>query len=92
MSKTNKNKINFKQFIPSIICSVFLAILITYLLYLAITDGNEAFVNLLNSIKENNNANEVIKIFFPIILIISLMYELGKYVVTIGKNKEKETK
>lgn len=85
-----KKKFNFKKLIPYLIRIVCSSILISYLLYLAVTEGNEAITKLLISIKENNLEVKFIEIFFPIILIVCTMIELGTYIMTSSNKKDKE--
>lgn len=92
-SKSKQKEIIKKiQMIQHIIKPIFYTIIMAFLMYYLVTDENETIINILNSIKENNNALDFVLILSPIILIVLSCIEIGKYIVNEAQLKDNVTK
>ena len=93
MLKGLKKEFVVKRDVKKIILSSIIdALVISILFYIAITHYNEFLVKLLQAIAEKNIAYEVSWIMLPLIIIITIMINLGFFIANDEKTIEEAKK
>lgn len=92
LKKLNQEIVVKRKLLWRIFDSTIKAACLTILLYFCLTDFNQEIVEFLKSVAENNIEIEITLIFFPILLIITIIMNIGMVITTSGPKKSKTNK